>query len=71
MIEIKERKAQEKIFKKATRCEQAEQKATSLKAFNERWSSKNGKAIGGKFHEGPLCQMQYFHLDDMWHHIVE
>jgi hypothetical protein len=45
--------------------------ATSLKAFNDHWSSKNGKAIGGKLHEGPLCQMQYVHLDDMWHHIVE
>jgi hypothetical protein len=71
MIKIKERKAQEKIVKKATRHEQAEQKAISLKAWNEHWSSKNGKGIGGKLHEGPLCQMQYFHLDDTWHHIVE
>jgi hypothetical protein len=71
MIENKERKAQEKIAIKATRHEQAQRKATSLKAFNEHWSSKNGKAIGGKLHEGPLCQMQYVHLDDMWHHIVE
>jgi len=63
MIENKERKAQEMIVKKATRHEQAQQKATSLKAFNEHWSSKNGKAIGGKLHEGPLHQIQYFHLD--------
>ncbi len=53
MIKIKERKAQEKIVKKATRHEQAEQKVISLKAWNEHWSSKNGKAIGGKLHEGP------------------
>ncbi len=53
MIENKERKAQEIIVKKATRHEQAQQKATSLKAFNEHWSSKNGKAIGGKLHEVP------------------
>jgi hypothetical protein len=71
MIENKEKKAQEKIVKKATRHELAQRKATSLKTFNEHWSSKNGKAIGGKLHECPLCQMQYFHLVDTWHHIVE
>jgi hypothetical protein len=59
MIENKERKAQEKIAKKTTRHDQDQQKATSLKAFNEHWSSKNGKAIGGKLHERPLvkCNM--------------
>jgi len=71
MIENKERKAQEKIVKKATRHEQAQRKTTSLKAFNEHLSSKNDRAIARKLHEGPLCQMQYFHLDDTWHHIVK